>query len=224
MDDLYFMLGISKRATDEEIKKAYRDQVKIHHPDKGGDKNIFCKIQLAYDVLSDPERKKKYDQDGSYDERIEANIELKAVEYIVISFDKILNEYIQINLNGVNFMMNQKVVDDVVSRLNSSMLSEIKSLKMNKNSIVKVIDTLEKLRTKIEYKNEDNRNILDKVLDGKLKGAKKDLDISDIKIDTINKAIEIMKNYGMKEIMNKQIGSTLETLFSTSTMYTSTST
>lgn len=61
MDDHYQTLGISKSATQDEIKKAYRKLASQHHPDKGGDTATFQKIQTAYDTLSNPDKKAEYD-------------------------------------------------------------------------------------------------------------------------------------------------------------------
>lgn len=60
MSDYYDILGISKSATDEEIKTAYRKLAKTHHPDKGGDKNKFQEIQTAYETLSDSNKRNNY--------------------------------------------------------------------------------------------------------------------------------------------------------------------
>ena len=58
----YDVLEISKDATDEQIKQAYRNLAKQHHPDKkGGNKEKFQKIQEAYDILSDKHKKNEYD-------------------------------------------------------------------------------------------------------------------------------------------------------------------
>lgn len=63
-DTLYKELGLNKDATAEEIKKAHRKLALKNHPDKGGDSEVFKKIQAAYDILSDPDKKAKYDQFG----------------------------------------------------------------------------------------------------------------------------------------------------------------
>ena len=57
----YQTLGIDKNASPDEIKKAYRRLASQHHPDKGGDTATFQKIQVAYDVLSDSEKRRQYD-------------------------------------------------------------------------------------------------------------------------------------------------------------------
>jgi molecular chaperone DnaJ len=65
MANPYDTLGVPKTASAEEIKKAYRKLAREHHPDQGGDEARFKEIQGAYDLLSDPEKRKAYDQFGS---------------------------------------------------------------------------------------------------------------------------------------------------------------
>ncbi len=57
----YETLGITKNATPEEIKRAYRKLASQHHPDKGGDTAMFQKVEEAYRVLSDPQKRAEYD-------------------------------------------------------------------------------------------------------------------------------------------------------------------
>lgn len=63
--DYYSMLGVSKNASDKEIKTAFRKLAAKHHPDKGGDHKKFVEIKEAYEALSDPQKKSNYDQYGS---------------------------------------------------------------------------------------------------------------------------------------------------------------
>jgi len=66
--DYYAILGVSRNATDKEIKQAYRRLARKYHPDVNpGDKSAeekFKEISEAYEVLSDPEKRAKYDQYG----------------------------------------------------------------------------------------------------------------------------------------------------------------
>ncbi len=61
----YDILGVTKGATADEVKKAYRSLARKHHPDSGGDEAKFKEIQGAYDVLSDPDKRQRYDTFGA---------------------------------------------------------------------------------------------------------------------------------------------------------------
>jgi DnaJ-class molecular chaperone len=61
---MYDVLGISKDASPEDIKKAYRKLAMQHHPDKGGNPEKFKEVTNAYEVLSDPDKRRNFDQFG----------------------------------------------------------------------------------------------------------------------------------------------------------------
>ncbi len=65
--DYYEILGVDRNANENEIKKAYRSLSKKHHPDVGGDEEMFKLVSEAYDILSDQEKRAKYDRFGHND-------------------------------------------------------------------------------------------------------------------------------------------------------------
>lgn len=61
MTNYYETLGIDRSASNDEIKRAYRKLASQHHPDRGGDTKKFQDIQVAYDTLSDPQKRAMHD-------------------------------------------------------------------------------------------------------------------------------------------------------------------
>lgn len=63
--DPYGVLGLDRAADESSVRKAYHKLAREHHPDKGGDAEKFKKVQEAYEVLSDPQKRQNFDRFGS---------------------------------------------------------------------------------------------------------------------------------------------------------------
>ncbi len=89
MKDYYKILGVSRDASEEEIKKAYRRLAHKYHPDKGGDEKKFKEINEAYQVLSDKEKRSQYDKFGRVFEggNFDYGFEKKAGQYYHFNWD-----------------------------------------------------------------------------------------------------------------------------------------
>lgn len=85
---LYEILGVDEAANERDIKKAYRKLAHKYHPDRdGGDAEKFRQVQEAYDVLSDPEMRARYDETGETEKPSfsQEQLELAALFNAIIS-------------------------------------------------------------------------------------------------------------------------------------------
>mgnify|MGYP002685758193 CR=1 FL=1 len=62
--DYYDILGVSKTASADEVKRAYRKKAHQYHPDKGGDEKKFKEVNEAYQVLGNAQKRAQYDRFG----------------------------------------------------------------------------------------------------------------------------------------------------------------
>ena len=88
--DHHKTIGVSENATQQEIKKAYKRKANKMHPDKGGDKNEFQALQEAYAVLSDPSKRKEYEETGEVKRAV--NLEMQAYSGIAGIFSEIIDK------------------------------------------------------------------------------------------------------------------------------------
>lgn len=78
-DDYYKELGVSEKASNDEIKKQFRKLSLQHHPDKGGDVNKFKKINEAYQILGDIHKREKYDNMRKFGSQKHFNSEMNGI-------------------------------------------------------------------------------------------------------------------------------------------------
>lgn len=98
MKTLYEMLGVAVDATEAQIKRAYRKHAKKNHPDRGGDADKFREVTHAYEVLTDPVRRKRYDETGQGGDPKQA----EAVQKQMVMMSQIIIQAIQANPMGCN--------------------------------------------------------------------------------------------------------------------------
>ena len=83
--DYYKILEIQRNASEQDIKKAYRKLALKYHPDKCNDDTKFKEISEAYQVLSDKEKRKIYDQYGK--DGLQGNIHMNANDIFSMFFN-----------------------------------------------------------------------------------------------------------------------------------------
>jgi curved DNA-binding protein CbpA len=115
--NLYKVLGIEsndgsqpRHVSSGEIHDAYRARVKRVHPDVGGDPEHFRIVQMAWDVLRDPERRRRYDETGEYGPTEADNLDSQALAIVQMAIDAALdNERIDVEAFDLTVHINQAI-------------------------------------------------------------------------------------------------------------------
>ena len=106
----YDSLGVPKDASADAIRAAYRKKAQAHHPDKGGDVAKFQAIQTAYDVLSDDDRRARYDTTGDTEQG--PSIEGQARMYVATLLNAVMQGQADVRTTDILAVMrNQLAID-----------------------------------------------------------------------------------------------------------------
>lgn len=143
--NLYEILGVKPGSTAKQIKKAYYTKSKIHHPDKGGDPEMFKQLVVAYGILSDPEKRKRYDSGESADD----------ISKATISFDQeviqsMCGMFVQVVANG------DVKKRDLVATMKGMLGNAITGLTQNIIAHKSVVEKFEAAIKRIKTKDETN--------------------------------------------------------------------
>lgn len=194
MEDLYEILGIAKDATPKEIKRAYKDKAKRHHPDKGGDEEVFKKIQQAYDVLSDPLSRKMYDTTGEV-KKIDFDQGMKNL------FDNyIIPELVKIEKTSFERVNIIKMIDALIQ----DKITELETAITNNEEVKR---RLELVLFRKRKKNTESEDILQKFFEPHIKHAETNIIVLETERDFVEKVRDIMSeyDYNMAEYMASKI-------------------
>jgi curved DNA-binding protein CbpA len=174
----YTELDVNVTASTEEIKQRYRTLAQMHHPDKGGDEELFIRIKLAYEILIDPIRRKQYDITG---ETTTTNTKDEAIANLV----QILQHVVP------NFNVDQEDLIYIAEMETRNMLNLV-----NKDIGVteRYITNLEKVSKKLRMKTE-GENILNSFIVNQIKQKKQELETFQHRVRVCNLMLEILKDY-----------------------------
>lgn len=155
--ELYDVLGVASGATPDAIKSAYRSKSKQLHPDSGqptADEEAFHRLSMAYTILRDADKRKKYDSDGTYDAgptRTEHQIVLSLIaERIALA--------IQTNITNLDVNLLEIVRADLADLVQQAVTAN--------QSVTRVLGGLERSLARI--KTPDENNLFASALNAKL--------------------------------------------------------
>lgn len=177
--DPYLELQISIDATDEEIKIQYRALAMIHHPDKGGDEEKFKRIKEAYEILSDPVRRKAYEISGD----AESNLQIRnsALDHIAQMMGQIVPQF--------NYE-----ADDLFAIMRQEVITIKQNMIENTNVCTGYITNLQKVISRVNAKH-DKQNIMVDILQKQIDHRKREYEDFTQRIKICDLEIEILKDY-----------------------------
>lgn len=177
MEDLYKNLGLNKDATKKEIKKAYRELSKKHHPDKGGDEEEFKKISKAYKVLSDDERREAYDNGRDYE----------SIETLSDKARDMVFGFIDSSINSFGFVPDHS---DLIGAIRGRINEDIRKLQNAKEQAGNDIRHYEGTIKRVK-----KGELLKIFLQNRVSDIQGDIKRMDGQNDVLNKCIEMIKDW-----------------------------
>lgn len=188
--NLYEELGIDINATLNEIKKAFRKLSKIHHPDKGGDENKFMDITKAYEILSDINKRKMYDTDGTISDGVD-----NTAQMINGKLAELFDAWLLNMIKGQKIDM-KKFFADNISKM-------IKSVNTHKDESKNSMEKLNKIKENSSCKT--GNNILHNIINDKIKIMEHNIDVCEKELKIINKLESLIDDYEFKNPFEEPI-------------------
>lgn len=169
MIDAYATLGLNLGASIEDVKKAYKKLSMIHHPDRGGDADLFKEIKKAYETICN--------DNGTN------NIEANALTALAELFNVVIDECHTLALSRVD--LKQRAVNTIDIALDQT----VKQLKDVSRSNEKLNKLVGRMKTK------KRANVFESTLNRRLADNKARLDSINANIDRLHLMLEILKDY-----------------------------
>jgi curved DNA-binding protein CbpA len=184
---LYDDLELSPECTLDDIKQQYRLLASRYHPDRGGDEERFKRIKFAYEVLSDPVRRKQYDENKttfvSMDIHNEAKDRLAKLFFgLIPNFD----------------CRNGNLLDTMRAEINANIASVNDSITLNNT----YIDNLNVVKDKIKLKNPTEENMILSFVEQHLGTRARDKDFFEYQLKVLDYTLQMLDqyNYGFLEL------------------------
>jgi len=195
----YEILGVSEDASDNEIRKAMRKLVKIHHPDKGGDAAIFSQISRAFALVATEEKRKRFEEKGDPPRK---PLNSMAIEIIYMKLSDSFKE-----LAGLKYL-------PMISKLKGAFHEDLNDFKKNYKLIKSQIKEFEDLKDRfILVKGEEEDNFFAYAIDEEIKKAESMKDQLRKQMQIGFRALKILNNFEFKleirEVRFKEAGFTL---------------
>ena len=184
-EDLYAILGVERTASKDEIKKAFRRKMKAAHPDReGGDTEEAARLNRAWDVLGDDEKRKRYDETGTVASSAgEPTLDDKAHQCLAAAFAQMLADEIELPAH-----------EDPLERLIKAMKASLKQYEFELKVIDSCLKKLEQKQGRVKFTGTGPD-----VWNGVIEDRRKKYEANRLKykegIEVTERSLEIIKDY-----------------------------
>lgn len=194
--NLYDILEVTKDCDQATIKKHYKRLAHKYHPDKAtGDTETFQRIKHAYEVLSDPEKRNRYDATGEHNHQAGQD---PVTKIVLQTFMKVIDKMLAgvQEQNSLQAMMQQqgRFEGDVVHDVNEQIKSRVKELKGGITSIQMVLKELYKVQGKVQ-RDDDKPNLFESLLQQKADMGKANIESLEAELAANEGALKEINHY-----------------------------
>lgn len=176
-DDLYEVLGVSRDADKDTIKKAFRKAASDAHPDRGGDSKRMAMVNKAHDVLMDDKRREHYDATGRDTEK------------------QSLDDQCIGKLRGMMLAVVEAAHSNPVNQILATLNNELHQLSTMKAAAGKKIARYERAKAALKRKGGGQANVFAVVFDQTISETKQQMARMDVQAGITKRALEIMRDY-----------------------------
>lgn len=160
---LYDLLGVGETAGVTEIHAAYRNAVRSAHPDVGGDAEAFVRLKLAHDVLTDPDRRRRYDQTGEFEQNQVDNAQAELLTMLAGAFGDACN--------GVLQAQEKLTQVDLVQRMRVALELRAKAIRHQITEATQATDLFTELLGRFSTATVDQANLMETIVRQKIAAA-----------------------------------------------------
>lgn len=187
MIDLYRTLGIKRNAKFPVIRKAFRKLSMQHHPDRGGDPERFIEVQLAWRILSDDDRRKRYNDTGFIEDGPD-NSQAELVTILSGVFGAACGEIMKNGQDPCSI--------DIVYHMTATIKKSIQDFKTTLKELSSAEELLKNVASRFTV--EDGPNLMENIISGQLQMVKQQRQQTTQRINGHEGALSFMKGVKFK--------------------------
>lgn len=191
----YEVLGLAANATSGSIRQSYLRASLKHHPDKGGDVDKWLEIKLAYDILSDDERRARFDQTGCVDDKAVDNSHAEAVKRLIMA----IKNAVQIARQKAEMSQQSPLQFDIVALARNHLIDHIATVQNQIDEYTASLAFCAEIAPRFK-KEGDGDDVVASVFAEDVKILTANIANCQKEIDDTNAALQLSENYSFEKL------------------------